>query len=306
MRDSRNSLLSFIEQELAKPVSAPVNELAEAARLRHGASVAAVLFYGSCLRREEASLAEGLLDFYLLVDDYGDAYGGRALPAFANFLLPPNVFYLEMPLPAGHLRCKYAIMSMRQFARACTGSAWNVSIWARFSQPARLIWARSPREREVVAAACVDAMLTMVGNSPALAKGSSDAGTIWMSALEQTYLAELRSEGSERARSIVEADLARYEAVTPWCVAELSVNRRPPGEPTLALTWLGRRVLGKTLNVLRLVKAAFTFEGGLDYILWKVKRHSGVEIPVSDWQRRHPLLAAPTLAWQLYRRGAFR
>jgi hypothetical protein len=64
--------------------------------------------------------------------------------------------------------------------------------------------------------------------------------------------------------------------------------------------------VGKLLNLARLVKAAFTFQGGLDYVLWKVKRHSGVEIQVTDWQRRHPVLAAPSLAWKLYRRGAFR
>ena len=70
--------------------------------------------------------------------------------------------------------------------------------------------------------------------------------------------------------------------------------------------WQGRRLLGKTLNYLRLIKAAFTFDGAVDYVMWKVRRHSGVIVPVSDWQRRHPVLAAPGLAWKLYRRGAFR
>ena len=65
-------------------------------------------------------------------------------------------------------------------------------------------------------------------------------------------------------------------------------------------------MIGKLFNIARLIKAAFTFEGGLDYILWKIARHSGVTIAVTDWQRRHPLLAAPGLAWRLYRRGAFR
>jgi hypothetical protein len=42
------------------------------------------------------------------------------------------------------------------------------------------------------------------------------------------------------------------------------------------------------------------------YILWKIERHSGVKATATPWQRRHPLLAAPGLAWRLYRRGAFR
>jgi hypothetical protein len=58
--------------------------------------------------------------------------------------------------------------------------------------------------------------------------------------------------------------------------------------------------------LLRLAKGAFTFVGGVDYLLWKIERHSGVKTTVTAWQRRHPLLAAPGLAWRLYRRGAFR
>ena len=65
-------------------------------------------------------------------------------------------------------------------------------------------------------------------------------------------------------------------------------------------------MMGKTFHVLRLAKAAYTFAGGLDYILWKIETHSGIKTEPTPWQRRHPLIAAPKLAWQLYRRGAFR
>jgi hypothetical protein len=58
--------------------------------------------------------------------------------------------------------------------------------------------------------------------------------------------------------------------------------------------------------VLRLVKAVFTFDGGADYVAWKIQRHSGVRVDISDWQRRHPLLASPVLAIRYWRRGAFR
>ena len=42
--------------------------------------------------------------------------------------------------------------------------------------------------------------------------------------------------------------------------------------------WRLRRMQGKFLSVARLAKAIFTFENGVDYVLWKVKRHSGVHI----------------------------
>lgn len=67
-----------------------------------------------------------------------------------------------------------------------------------------------------------------------------------------------------------------------------------------------RRLLGKTLNVARLIKAAFTFAGGVDYLLWKVERHSGVRIEPTPFLRRHPLLGIWGVAWRLWRRGGFR
>jgi hypothetical protein len=73
-----------------------------------------------------------------------------------------------------------------------------------------------------------------------------------------------------------------------------------------AVAWTARRALGKLLNLLRLTKAAFTFEGGADYLAWKVERHAGVTIELTDWQRRNPILAAPAMLWRLYRRGAVR
>ena len=58
--------------------------------------------------------------------------------------------------------------------------------------------------------------------------------------------------------------------------------------------------------VLRLAKASFTFEAGPDYVAWKIRRHTGVPVALTPWQRRHPLLAAPLLLWRLARRNAVR
>jgi len=58
--------------------------------------------------------------------------------------------------------------------------------------------------------------------------------------------------------------------------------------------------------VLRLLKAALTFDRGMDYVVWKVERHSGVRLEVAPWERRFPLLAAPGLYCRLRRRGLLR
>jgi hypothetical protein len=57
---------------------------------------------------------------------------------------------------------------------------------------------------------------------------------------------------------------------------------------------------------MRLVKAAFTFQGGADYIVWKIERHSGEKIVLTYWQKRHPIIAGLMLLGPLLRSGAVR
>ncbi|HET6621598.1 MAG TPA: hypothetical protein VFG64_16805 [Dongiaceae bacterium] len=304
MDGARTELVEVIARELAQPVPPPVQAMADAVRARHSGAAIAVLFYGSCLRRPESLLAESLLDFYLLVDDYRAAYGGTAA-ALANRLLPPNVFYLEAQHAGTALRCKYAVISLAQFQAGMSRAADNVSLWARFSQQSRLVWARDPALARTLAGACAEAVLTMVGNTLPLLPADASAEAIWQRALEDTYRAELRSEGTGRAAELVAADAERYRGVTALARRAIAGDVLATAE-VCAAAWRRRRRTSKLLNLARLAKAAFTFEGALDYVLWKVKRHSGVALPVTEWQRRHPLLSAPVLAWRLYRLGAFR
>jgi len=298
--DSLQILQAFVATELALPVSKPALAMSDAVRSRHGDAALAVLFYGSCLRCPETQLVDSLLDFYVLVDDYRAAYD-KAWLAWANQVLPPNVFYLEI---------KYG--SLRQFAHGTSTAANTVSLWARFCQPVRLTWSRTPTAAAAIAGACSEAVLTMLTEVqssqtivPAIAPVSIDAQQaldLWIAGFRMTYGAELRPESTDRAAHIVAADADRYVAITSLGMSVLAQRGRSRATPSRRQ----RRLIGKLLNIARLIKGAFTFEGGLDYILWKIARHSGVTLAVTDWQRRHPLLAAPGLAWRLYRRGAFR
>jgi hypothetical protein len=300
-----DALAALIAAELHVPVGPAARAMAEFCRARHGDAAVAVLFYGSCLRQPDQALTDALLDFYVIVDDYPRAYDSRIL-AWANATLPPNVFYVELPWQGMQLRAKYAVISLRQFSEGCAPTARNVSIWARFCQPTRLIWCRDDETDKALIDALVQACRTMFANALPLREGddAADPLAVWQAGFRATYAAELRSESTERAVSIVAADEARYRAIGVAMLKEMqgAVSSRE----TALRNWQKRRRLGKALNYLRLVKAAFTFDGAVDYVMWKVRRHSGVVIPVSDWQRRHPLLAAPALAWKLYRRGAFR
>jgi hypothetical protein len=302
--DRQRALRTFIAAELALPVSKPALAMSDAVRQRHGSAVLAVLFYGSCLRRPETQLVDSLLDFYVVVDDYRAAYDSAWL-AWANRALPPNVFYVETAYGDAKLRAKYAVISLQQFQYGTRPEAANVSIWARFCQPVRLTWSRDAAATEAIATACSQAVLTMLGASSSAVvaeMGERQALDLWIKGFQGTYRAELRPEGPDRAAHIVDMDVDRYVAITPLALAALSEQ----GAVTPRPSWRRSRLIGKLFNIARLIKAAFTFEGGLDYVLWKIARHSGITIAVTDWQRRHPLLAAPGLAWRLYRRGAFR
>ncbi|MSO73069.1 MAG: hypothetical protein EXQ84_05600 [Rhodospirillaceae bacterium] len=106
--------------------------------------------------------------------------------------------------------------------------------------------------------------------------------------------------------------MARFEAITAAVLgAPDSSGRHAPTASTAerlqALrAWHWRRVIGKTLNALRLVKAAFTFKGGLDYAAWKIERHSGVKIALTEDERRRPLLTGMRLFFKTLKGGGIR
>jgi hypothetical protein len=305
--------------EAGQGVSPAVEALTAEIVRRHARSVVAVLFYGSCLRLPRAAREDSVYDFYVLVDSYRNAYGGWRGMA-ANWLLPPNVFYFELSHEGRRLRTKYALISLAQFRRGVSARSFEPMLWARFAQPARIVHARDHGARATVEQALAQAHTTMLRQVARLMGPSFTAVELWVRGFSETYRSELRTEGAlERARLIVEADRRRYERLTPLILAAAGLPHRQQDDrfaladvPSrlqarrAALDWRLRRVWGKLLNLLRLAKATFTFAGAVDYVLWKIERHAGIRTTVTPWQRRHPLLASPLLAWRLYRLGAFR
>ncbi|HEX9931608.1 MAG TPA: hypothetical protein VGB08_02065 [Allosphingosinicella sp.] len=293
--NAQTDLRSLVAAELAEPVDPRVSEMAAAVAARHGAAARAVLFYGSCLRERQL---EGLmLDFYLIVSDYRSAYPKRWL-ASANRLIPPNVF----PFAHRGLSAKYAVLSEADFARECSVEARSVSVWARFAQPARIVWAADAAARDRATDAVAQAAPTLFAlTRPVLPpEQRQDALAVFREGFRLTYGAEIRAERTSRATSIVDSDPGRYRAVGEAVLAE-----RPDVAPARG-SWRARQRKGKALTVLRLAKASLTFAGGVDYLAWKISRHSGVPIEVRPWQRRWPLLAAVTLLPRLLKRGAIR
>jgi hypothetical protein len=284
-----SELRELVAEELSLPVDARVSGVARAIAEKHGAASRAVLFYGSCLRQKKL---DGLmLDFYLIVSDYRAAYGKRWLAA-ANRLIPPNVFYFEQD----GLAAKYAVLSEGDFYRLNGPETSSVSVWARFAQPSRLVWAADETARERAIDAVSRAAPTLLA-----AAGKRDGEKPldwWRRAFVLTYSAELRAERKDRTVSVVDADRQRYVRFTAPAAA--AIDRKPKA------SWRWRRIEGKALSVVRLAKASATFAGGADYIAWKINRHAGTDIRLKRWQQRHPLLAAISLLPRLLRAGAVR
>lgn len=281
-------LEELVAEELSRPVDPRVAEMARAIADEYGEASRAVLFYGSCLR--DQPIEGSMLDFYLIVSDYRAAYGKR-WQGLANALIPPNVF----PFAHEGLAAKYAVLSEADFHRLNGPETLNVSVWARFAQPSRLIWSRDETARGKAIAAVARAAPTLLG--AAGRKEGEDVLDWWRRAFSLTYSAELRAERKGRAKSVVDGEPDRYLRFGQAAGAVLPANSGK---------WSLRRVQGKTLSVLRLAKASATYAGGAEYIAWKINRHAGTEIALKPWQKRHPLLGALSLLPRLLSSGAIR
>ena len=287
-------------------------------RERHHGAVNSILLYGSCLRGGD--IFDGLVDLYLICDSYGSAYAGHGL-ALINWLLPPNVFYAELAYEGKTLRSKYALISTADFRRGCSTRWFESYIWGRFAQPTRMVYCRDESSRYAVEQCVLQASRTFLQRALPCLPAFGSVYDLWRGALALSYGTELRTERSGRAAELAQASLGHFEAVTrqlqgtldfPFSVyepeqtlhyrADVSGYRRAAGR----LGWLLRRVYGKLMSVLRLLKGLFTFDGGIDYVVWKLVRHSGQEVVVPDRVRRFPLLFMWGFFWRLYRQGVFR
>ena len=289
------TLESRISARLDAAVRPEVAAFAE--RLAQDAGADAALFYGSNLRTGEL---EGVLDFYLL------------MPGPQQERIWPRVSYHEWDHAGTTLRAKVATMSLEQFARAASGQSRDTTIWARFVQPSALVWMRDEACRVSVVDALGEAAKTAARLAAALGPESGTAGDYWRALFRATYQAEFRVEKAGREDSILSVNAAHFDGLLPlaWQADGIAFSRGNGAlSPRLAdgdkarllRWWASRRRWGKPLNFIRLAKASTTFEGAARYAAWKIERHTGVQIEVTPWREKHPLLAAPGVLFRLWR-----
>jgi len=316
------ALAAFLDAELAAPVPEGVAAVADAVRRRHGEAVAAILFYGSCLRR---AATEGVLDFYVLVDRYRSVHRSAALAAL-NRLLPPSVFYLEHPARGELLRVKYAVISTRDFLRAAGPRPLDGRIWARFCQPARLVYARDLETRRAALEAVARATRTAVDRMRGWLPGGDSVqrfrpADLWRNGFRETYRAELRTENAATIGALYESHAERFDRVAELALralegegqlrvlrveAWIEIESDPTARARARFAWRLRRPLAKAIAIAGLLKTPATFDGWAPYALWKLERHTGVHIELTERQRRRPMLWGWPVLLRVLRRRMLR
>jgi hypothetical protein len=296
-------LRAFVTRQLQAPCPPEARAFAE--QLAREAGARAALFYGSVLRTGDL---DGVLDFYLLTDDRHE--GG--LRGWLSERIWPDVSYRQSEVEGSMLRAKVATLSLSTFRRAAADGSLDTTIWTRFVQPSALAYttdsAVAAEVTDAVAAACE----TAAAYAAALGPPRGSAADHWQALFRHTYSAELRVEKPGREREIIGFDPTRYDVLLPLAWASRGIAFTASDgmlEPNLSAgearrlrrAWRRRAGAGKLLNATRLVKAAFTFEGAARYAAWKIERHTGVVVPLTPWRERHPILAAPGVAWRLWR-----
>lgn len=288
-------LAARISAALDRKVDPAITDFASSLAQENGAL--AVLFYGSNLR---TGALDGVLDFYVL------------LPGDVDRGIWPRVSYQERSHAGILLRAKIATLSLATFEQATQGSRLDTTIWARFVQPSALVWHRDAGARGRVEMALAAAAQTAARLAAACGPECGTEADFWRALFRSTYRAELRVERPGREESILALNPDHFSGLLPAALAAAGVPFLREGDQLLPQMsrseqrkvlqwWRRRRRLGRPLNVLRLAHATTTFDGAARYAAWKVHRHTGLEVEVTPWHERYPILAAPGFAWKIWR-----
>ena len=308
------ALLSFIREQTTLVVDPATDALVEKLQQRFGNSLQAILFYGSCQR--SGDYHSGILDLYVLVDSYHNAYEKKYL-AWLNKLLPPNVFYLEATASGQPIRAKYAVLTLNDFIRGTSPRWFHSYLWCRFTQPLSILFYRSEQILKLTNKAGAQSAVTFLARVIPSLPADFTTSELWHQAFTLSYSAELRPERPGYAINLYTIHENYYARLTHLALPELPFRVTGNNDAYHTLmsefsrqncrrAWKLRKVQGKILSVLRLLKALLTFHGGISYIRWKVERHSGITFQKPDVDEPETFFQLCKSFWQAYRQGGFR
>ena len=296
--------------ERSQKIPEHLRQLAEDVCAPYQNALVAVIFYGACLWQKD--VINGLPDFMVIVSNYRNIWGHKKWLRIAGTCLPPNVFYHTMQTQTAKFNCKYAVISVDHLKAGCKD--WFHSyIFGRLAQPVALI-ASSDDQIKLINTALTTATERLLGEAIGLIDKPFSGLYLWRIALRYSYGAELRPEPENRVDSLVEQS-QHYFKITADAWLETATQRssdqqwchlQPSKKTVFKRRWFYRALWGKHLSAMRLMKAYFTFSGGIDYIIYKIERHSGQTIDVPNRVYKWPLIFLWGLLFKLWRQGLFR
>lgn len=318
MKTDWQPLLSVIDQSVTELHDEPVEALVTEIRNRYGDVIVAILFYGSCMRNRE--YFDGLLDLYVIVDSYHAAYK-KLLLASINKMLPPNVFNIEIPFADKKIKAKYAVLSTKDFQKASSRKWFHSYIWSRFTQPIKIVYLRDSDSKDKVTNALANASHTFLYHVIPMLPNEFDSETLWNKGFKFTYQSELRAEKVNAVTSLYESNPQYFDLVLKNAINTLpyqvEIKKDASGmhyQTTIgnakrlcsSILWKIRAFQGKMLSIFRLLKALFTFDQGVEYIVSKLEKHSGQNVELSDKVKRHPLIYGWGYFLKLYKRKIYK
>ena len=307
------ALLSRIQEQCETPVDEEISILVEKIHSLFPSSLKAIVLYGSCLRNLDYT--DGVVDLYVIVDNYKNAYR-NIRSRWMNYFLPPSVYYVEVNHKELTLRTKYAVISLEDLHEGIE-NRFHSYLWSRFAQPVRLVYIDNEETKSHLYDLFAGSVIRYLDKTiPALGHVRVNSEQIWINALSLSYAAELRPERHDRAGLITTQSIYDLDTLTRAAVPALTsildldtngdfnVHTGKTSQRKCLLLWRIRRWQGRILSLCRLIKAVFTFKDAVNYAAWKIKRHTGVTIEVTPVLQRHPILFGITILWRLLRRDA--
>ena len=305
----RAAVAARVRPAVPRPDAAAVARAVVAAG---GEAVRAVVFFGSRKTKARPDMYSGY-DLFVVVSAYTPFYrslraNGRlrhrpALGAALNAWLPPNQVSLPVTLADGtRVLAKCAVVSEAAMQRGTSLARKDHFMAGRLFQPTELLYAAGPPAENAMFDALVSAhALTYNWVRPWL-PARFDVAEYCRTLLRVSYAGEIRPEPEGRAEALWRAqeDYLRpvYSVLLEALQARGDVVAAEGGTYTLARPSRAPARLRSRLYfrwslvraTARWAKYVVTFEDWLEFMLHKVRRHSGQTIELTERERRMPLI----------------
>lgn len=313
-RSPVDDLKNIVGERTLAPPTLDVSPFVERILQRYGRKVLGIFMYGSMLSDVTKS-ATSFPDFFVVTDDYRRVFQQFGHWLWAHFL-PPHIYHLRLDEAR---RCKYNLVSLRQFRRETSKRAKDIYILGRFAKRVALVFSRDESARRFLLECCFRSMCNVVPWTIRGMERPFDATEFTLACLNLSYAGETRVEKSSKVPELFRSEESLYLAVYPeLLLKEASRSKtvaigedgrfRPLGSSVirwlrrLRLSWFLRR--SRIRGILRWPKFLLTVDEWVDILLAKIERTKGIKLVVTPRQRRHPLVFGWPHLFRLIRAGA--